>query len=135
MNWFLADGQVVPIVSGSCVVQRESLGNHKVVSNGYVGPFEVQVLRDSGCTGAAVKEDLVRLGQWTGRSRVCKMFDSTHRVFRTANITADTRYYTGKLEAMVVKNPILRPYNWERTGSEESHRIRIVGPERKGKSP
>lgn len=103
----LANGEVVPIVSGSCIPHEKlSLSDSLPVADGYVGKIPIKVLRDSGCTSAAVREDLVQPGQMTGKVHVCKLFDNTLRVFRIAKVEVNTPFYTGEIEAMVVKEPI-----------------------------
>ena len=103
----LANGDVVPIVSGFCIPHEKlSLSDSLPVADGYVGKIPIKVLRDSGCTSAAVREDLVQPGQMTGKVHVCKLFDNTLRVFRIAKVEVNTPFYTGEIEAMVVKEPI-----------------------------
>jgi len=103
----LANGDVVPIVVGACDQHSEATLSHNLpMSDGYIGNVKVRVLRDSGCSSAAVKRDLVQPEQMTGKVHICKLFDSSLRQYPIARIHVDTPYYTGEVEAMVVKKPI-----------------------------
>ncbi|XP_033726122.1 uncharacterized protein LOC117315829 [Pecten maximus] len=76
------------------------------VQLGYVGDHPVQVLRDTGCSSAAVREALVNPDQITDKELPCILIDGTERMFRMAKIDVDTPFYVGKLEAMCMKDPI-----------------------------
>ena len=102
----LASGDVIPIVLGACDrFSDTTLENKLRVTQGYLGTVKVNVLRDSGCSSAAVRGDLVKPEQMTGKVCICKLFDSSLRQYPMARIEVDTPYYVGKLEAMVVKKP------------------------------
>ena len=62
--------------------------------------------KDTGCSSAAVRRDLVQPEQMTGKVHICKLFDSSLRQYPIARIHVDTPYYKGEVEAMVVKKPI-----------------------------
>ena len=67
---------------------------------------KVKVLRDTGCTTAAVKTSLVLDHQFTGKETSCILIDGTQRRFPLARIQVDTPYYTGEVEAMVMNEPM-----------------------------
>ena len=103
----LANGAVVPIVVGACYQHSEITLDHNLpVADGYLGDVKVKVLRDSGCSSAAVRRDLVQPEQMTGKVHICKLFDSSLRQYPIARIHVNTPYYKGEVEAMVVKKPI-----------------------------
>jgi hypothetical protein len=80
--------------------------NRMPTCHGLVNGKKVVVLRDTGCSSAAVKRGLVRDEQMTGKVSSCMLIDGTERQFEMANIFVDTPYYTGKVGAMVMENPM-----------------------------
>ena len=83
---------------------------------GQVGDKQVQVLRDTGCSSAAIRSDLVRPEQghfytpWpeqlTGDVHLCRLIDGTLRRFPIARVRVDTPYLAGEIEAMCMRDPI-----------------------------
>ena len=80
--------------------------NKTFVRDGLVNQTRVQVLRDIGCTTAAVKSSLVSDHQLTGEETSCVLADGTQRKFPLAKINVDTPYYTGIVEAMCIDKPM-----------------------------
>ena len=76
------------------------------VVRGLVNDREVEVLRDSGCSTAVARLELIRPTQITNQERSCVLIDGTVRRFPVAKICVDTPYYTGELEVLGVENPI-----------------------------
>jgi len=76
------------------------------VCKGVVNGFKIAVLRDTGCSTAAIREKLVDQTQLTGRETKCILIDGTERRFPLASVYIDTPYYTGQVEAMCMKDPI-----------------------------
>ena len=66
----------------------------------------VMVLRDTGCSSAAVKTSLVEGHQMTGEYVTCVLIDGTQRQFPLAHIWVDTPYFTGEVEAMCMEDPL-----------------------------
>ena len=99
----LACGKTLPIMSGACKIRNN---RSMPVTPGYVGETFVETLRDTGCTGVVVQEDLVHDDQYLDYVENCLMIDGS--VLRTpmAKITVDTPHFTGEVEAMVMKRPI-----------------------------
>jgi hypothetical protein len=95
-------GHRIPLVSAAC----KSTGDKLHVYDGYVDNTKVKLLRDSGCEGVVVKEDLVPQGAFTGQCKLCILIDGTIRKFPIAFIEVDTPYLTGKVLAKVMKNPV-----------------------------
>jgi hypothetical protein len=56
----LASGRAIPILIGACEEQPRTRCKNMPVSEGYVRSQKVQVLRDTGCSSAAVKS--IQLG-------------------------------------------------------------------------
>ncbi len=81
--------------------------NHTMpVHEGLEGSTNVHVLRDTGCSSAAIRESLVSPEQMLEREHLCVLLDGTVRRFRMANIEVDTPFYTGEIEAMCMRQPI-----------------------------
>ena len=76
------------------------------VADGVVGTTKVSVLRDTGCSGVVVRQDVVESGQMTGQFKHCVMIDSTVRKFPTARINIRTPYFSGDTEAICMENPV-----------------------------
>ena len=103
----LASGETVPIVLGACDKQsHQSKVRGLPVCRGQVGDKQVQVLRDTGCSSAAIRSDLVRPEQLTGDVHLCRLIDGTLRRFPIARVRVDTPYLAGEIEAMCMQDPI-----------------------------
>ena len=66
----------------------------------------VTVLRDTGCSSAVVRKDLVKDEQLTGRIQRCILIDGTVRRAPVANIFVDSPYFKGMIEALCMRKPI-----------------------------
>ena len=73
---------------------------------GMVSDMEVSVLRDTGCSKAVVRSELVRSDQYTGQSQTCLLIDGTERHFPLALVDVDTPFFTGQVEALCMENPV-----------------------------
>jgi hypothetical protein len=96
---------VDPSTHGNIEMNAEKSG-HMPVRDGLVNNKKVKVLRDTGCSSAAVRETLVDKHQRTGKETTCILIDGTERKFPVARIYVDTPYYTGHVEAMCIVNPL-----------------------------
>ena len=76
------------------------------ISDGYVGNHQVEVLRDSGCSGVVVNRSLVSQNQLTGRNIECVLIDGTVRKVPEAYINIDTPFISGKVKALCMNNPV-----------------------------
>ncbi|KAK7094801.1 hypothetical protein V1264_006302 [Littorina saxatilis] len=97
----LANGKSISVVASAAV----SVSNMPV-SKGFVEKQEVTVLRDSGCNGVIVKEDLVPTEKFTGDFKWTLMADSKCVRAPVAKIQIDTPYFTGEVEAVCLKKPL-----------------------------
>lgn len=97
----LPSGENVPLVVGSGSIE-EGL---KTV-RGFVEDQEVEVLRDTGCTGVVIKSKFVKPEQMTGDNKRCLLIDRTARICPVARISIRTPYYTGEVEATCMTNAI-----------------------------
>jgi len=76
------------------------------VCQGYVKGKKVTVLRDTGCSSVVVRAALVSKEEYTGGTRKCLLMDGTPKFCPIALITISTPYIEGKVEAMVMDNPV-----------------------------
>ena len=77
------------------------------VMSGKVGNKNVEVLRDSGCNGIIVKRELVDEADFIGKVGCMMTADQTLIRARIARIEVDTPFYTGTVEAMCMKDPLI----------------------------
>ncbi len=98
-------GHPLPILSAACSGNTPNL-DALPIKKGFVNDMKIDVMRDSGCTGAVVKRSLVPKEDMTGYNRTCYLIDRTVRVFPLARIDIKTPWYTGTVLAMVTPTPI-----------------------------
>ena len=99
-----ANEEKVPLASGMGQLPE----NHNMpIRKGYVGDQRVEVLRDTGCSSAAIRVSLVRAEQMTGEVHTCVLTDGTLRKFPLAKVQVDTPYYVGKSNACVWRSPFV----------------------------
>nr|XP_034331791.1 uncharacterized protein LOC117690977 [Crassostrea gigas] len=72
---------------------------------GCVGNKLVTVLRDTGCSGAVIRRELVNDDQLTGTSQRCKLADGRIIDSDVARIDVDTPYFTGSVDAWCFDSP------------------------------
>ena len=137
----LPSGHSVPLMSAACNIDDIKI-RKMPVTTGLVGNNEVTVLRDSGCSGTVIREDIVHPNQLTGKEVTCFLIDGTVRKFPTAVIDVDTPYFKGRVQAICMINPLYdliignipgvrAPDNPDLTWSNSSHRSCAVqsGPQ------
>ena len=73
---------------------------------GLVNGQSVNVLRDTGCSGIVVKQELVEPNQFTDRIQACMLINGEIIKVPIVKITIDSPYLTKTVEAMCMKNPI-----------------------------
>ena len=106
--------------------------NHNMpIREGYVGGRRVEVLRDTGCSSAAIRVGLVRPEQMTGEVHTCVLIDGTVRKFPLAKVQVDTPYYVGEVECMCMEKPICDLIIGNFLGVQEA----TVGPQKDGQLP
>ena len=64
------------------------------------------MLRDTGCSTVVVKGELVDDEQMTGGTETCILIDGTVRRTPVAEIEIETPYYTRKVKAVCMENPL-----------------------------
>ena len=70
------------------------------VTKGMVGTQIVDTLRDTGCSGVVVRSELVRQDQLTGELACVRMADGSLKRAPMAQITVDTPFLCGSVEAV-----------------------------------
>ena len=96
-------GRGIPLTTADC---SDADDFNMPVTDGHVGDTKVRALRDTGCSGAVVKSYLVSENQQTGQYKSCILIDGTVRRFPVATIRVDAPFYTGKISALFMKEPV-----------------------------
>ena len=76
------------------------------VTEGRLGEIKISVLRDTGCSGAVVRKCLIDADQLTGVEQTCMLADGSKIKVPIAEVSIDTPYFIGKIEAWCMENPI-----------------------------
>ena len=76
---------------------------------GRIGEETVTTLRDTGCSGAVVKQKFVKESQYTGRYSHMLLADNTLRKAPIVRINVRTPYYCGDIEAISPPDAV---YDW-----------------------
>ena len=95
-------GCKLPDMADACQVHNERMP----VCIGLMGDQSVSVLRDTGRSTLVVKRELVDEQQMTGGTETCILIDGTVRRTPVAEIEIETPYYTGKVKAVCMDNPL-----------------------------
>ena len=100
----LDNGKSIRLVDSAAVVKQD--GAAMPVTRGYVDDTEVDVLRDTGCSGVIVKRSLIPPKKLTGEECLLLLADSSVTKVPIAKIEVRTPYYTGEVEAMCMSRPV-----------------------------
>lgn len=92
----------LPMMSVVCGSQKVTMP----VTQGTVNGVEVSVLRDTGCSTAVIRQDLVQESQYTGEMKTCILIDGTERKVPEARVIVDTPYYQGMLDVVCMTKPV-----------------------------
>ncbi|XP_075732788.1 uncharacterized protein LOC142775324 [Rhipicephalus microplus] len=76
------------------------------VLTGLVGDREVRILRDTGCNTVIVKTSLVYHDDFTGTSAPVYLLERSVRMLREAWVDVETPFYSGRLKAKCIENPL-----------------------------
>ena len=96
-------GHELPVINGLC---KNEMGKSMPVVQGGLNGKLVNVLRDTGCSSAVVRKELVKDEQLTGRIQRCILIDGTVRSAPVAEILVDSPYFKGRIEALCMSQPI-----------------------------
>ena len=97
-------GHSLPMLSAAC---SENIVQKMPVVIGLVGDKKVNVLRDSGCSSAVIRKDLVQETQLTGEENTCVLIDGTVRKLPVATVNVNTPYFSGTIQALCMEKPIV----------------------------
>ena len=97
-------GRSLPLMSAACT--KEHVIRKMPVTTGLIDNKSISVLRDTGCSGAVIKQDLVKSHQMTGKENTCVLIDGTVKTLPVAIIDVNTPFYTGKVHALCMKTPL-----------------------------
>jgi len=95
-------GCKLPVVADACQVHNERMP----VCIGLMGDQSVSVLRDTGHSTVVLKRELLADEHVTGGTETCILIDGTVRRTPVAEIEIETPYYTGKVKAVCMDNPL-----------------------------
>ncbi|KAJ8022389.1 hypothetical protein HOLleu_37270 [Holothuria leucospilota] len=96
-------GHKIPVLSAAC---GDKQGTIMPTIDGKVGPYNVKVLRDTGCSCVVVRGSLVDKSRLTDEYKVCILIDGTVRRFQVALVDIDTPYFKGVTPALCMPNPV-----------------------------
>jgi hypothetical protein len=89
-----------------CVSEASTISETNMpVVKGCIGNKVVNVLRDTGCSRAAIRRDLVKPEQMTGQKQKCLLADDGVVKADVAKIEVDTPYFTGNVMDWCFDNP------------------------------
>ena len=100
----LKSGKNIKVLNGACV--NAELKDKMPVVTGRVEGKTVEVLRDTGCSGVIVRRDLVKEEEITNRTGYMLTVDRTVRRAPVGMVNIDTPYYTGRVEALCLQDPL-----------------------------
>ncbi len=93
--------QNLPIISVGNTKHPHMKLDNMPVAPGFVNGKQVQVLRDSGCSSAVVRRDLVEYECLTGKSQSCVLLDGTVRKSPVATVFIKTLFILVRLKPCV----------------------------------
>ena len=93
---------MVTVNNDNLLSLNEEESGYKVLVNGR----QVECLYDSGATCCVVKRTLIDKSALTGKEAMCTLIDGSTHYYPTANVDVESEYYTGKVEALVMDNPV-----------------------------
>lgn len=76
-----------------------------LIVKGCIGDRIINVLRDTGCSRAVIRRDLVEPDQMTGQNQKCILADDRVVEADLAEVEINTHYYTGTVLAWCFDNP------------------------------
>ena len=85
---------------------EENLNSQMPTSIGMVGNKSVTVLRNTACSGAIIKRELIAEGQFTGKLGYIMTVARTLLKAPFANIEISTPCYNGTVEALCLRDPL-----------------------------
>ena len=97
----------IPTIGQNDVLKEDKKAmNNLPTSKGFVNSKEVTILRDTGCSGAVVRKDLVNERQFTGKTCQYMSIDKTITSAPVAEVYVQSPVYTGLLKALRMEDPL-----------------------------
>ena len=109
-----ACGKKIPLLSSACVEPLTGVRSQMPVVKVGVGKKCVDVLRDTGCSGIAVKRDLVSEDQFTGDFNVMLLIDNTTTTPYHPTCNGLTEKFNGTMKSMLKRLGSEQPRQWHR---------------------
>jgi len=100
----LKNGEKIKVLNGACM--NAELKDMMPVVTGKVEGKCVEVLRDTGCSGVIVRRDLVKDAEIRDRTGYMLTVDRTVKRAPVGMVNIDTPYYTGRVEALCLQDPL-----------------------------
>jgi len=92
----------IPVTADAC----HATNGRMAVREGKLGDQTVSVLRDGGCSTVVVKRSLIDDDRLTGAEENCISIDGTVRKVPVAEVHLVTPYFTGRVKAVCMRNPL-----------------------------
>ena len=86
--------------------QKNITMNEMPITKRFVGPHQITVLRDTGCSSVVIKKQFVEPNQYTGTYGFMLMADRTVRKVPHARIEIHTPYYMGNVKAVCLTDAL-----------------------------
>ncbi|GFN88380.1 hypothetical protein PoB_001488600 [Plakobranchus ocellatus] len=77
------------------------------IVSGKINGTDCTVLRDTGCTCVGIRQSLLKPNDVTNETATCQMFDGSEKKFRKATAFIETPFFTGKVTALALANPVV----------------------------
>ncbi|GFO17964.1 hypothetical protein PoB_004446900 [Plakobranchus ocellatus] len=77
------------------------------IVSGKINGTDCTVLRDTGCTCVGIRQSWLKSNDFTNEIATCQMFDGSEKKFRKATVFIETPFFTGKVTALALANPVV----------------------------
>ena len=84
----------------------EEIKNNLPVLSNKVGGKEVEMLRDTECSGVIIRRELVDEADFTGKMGHIMTVDRTLKRASMAKVKVDTPFYVGTVQALCLRDPL-----------------------------
>ena len=99
----LKRGENIKVLNGECMAE---IKDNLPVLSGKVKGKKVEVLRDTGCSGAIARRELLDETDFTGEMGHIMTVDCTIKRAPMAKVEVDTPFYVGTVEALCLRDPL-----------------------------
>ncbi|XP_064486070.1 uncharacterized protein LOC135398614 [Ornithodoros turicata] len=103
----LKSGMKIPVVQAAVSGRKDPFGENKLpVAEGKMHGRRIKVLRDTGCNTTIIRKELVNEDDLTGAVHPVCLVDHTVRMLPEAEIFVRSPYFTGRIKARCMENPM-----------------------------